>query len=158
MANITEDGKYYSGYDKQVHASDGHDFYVDDSLWDTYRSEHPLELLLSPSRQLDMVRSYVRMYEQGGWMPRDPTVDGPGDWMIGNHSASLIADTYTKGYKKPMRAFGRMPRKPPFYPGTQDHSHRSTASTRSADTFLHWPKARRRVLRTSPRSGARPSP
>jgi predicted alpha-1,2-mannosidase len=56
MADITEDGKYYSAYDKQVHASDGHDFYVDDSLWDTYRSEHPLELLLSPSRQLDMVR------------------------------------------------------------------------------------------------------
>jgi predicted alpha-1,2-mannosidase len=98
MADITEDGKYYSGYDKQVHASDGHDFYVDDSLWDTYRSEHSLELLLSPSRQLDMVRSYVRMYEQGGWMPRDPTVEGPGDWMIGNHSASLIADTYAKGY------------------------------------------------------------
>ena len=98
MANITEDGKYYSGYDKQVHASDGHDFYVDDSLWDTYRSEHPLELLLSPGRQLDMVRSYVRMYEQDGWMPRDPTVDGHGVWMIGNHSAALIADTYAKGY------------------------------------------------------------
>ena len=98
MADITEDGKYYSAYDKQVHASDGHDFYVNDSLWDTYRSEHPLELLLSPRRQLDMVRSYIRMYEQGGWMPRDPTVDGPGDWMIGNHSASLIADTYAKGY------------------------------------------------------------
>ena len=98
MADITEDGKYYSGYDKQVHASDGHDFYVDDSLWDTYRSEHPLELLLAPSRQLDMVRSYIRMYEQSGWMPRDPTVGGPGDWMIGNHSAALIADTYAKGY------------------------------------------------------------
>ncbi len=98
MANITEDGRYYSGYDKQVHSSDGHDFYVDDSLWDTYRSEHPLELLLAPSRQLDMVRSYVRMYEQGGWMPRDPTVGGRGNWMIGNHSASLIADTYAKGY------------------------------------------------------------
>jgi predicted alpha-1,2-mannosidase len=81
-----------------VHASDGHDFYVDDSLWDTYRSEHPLELLLSPRRQLDMVCSYIRMYEQDGWMPRDPTVGGPGDWMIGNHAASLIADTYAKGY------------------------------------------------------------
>lgn len=98
MADITEDGKYYSGYDHQVHASEGHDFYVDDSLWDTYRSEHPLELLLAPSRQLDMVRSYIRMYEQDGWMPRDPTVNGPGAWMIGNHAAALIADTYAKGY------------------------------------------------------------
>lgn len=98
MADITEGGRYYSGYDHQVHASEGHDFYVDDSLWDTYRSEHPLELLLAPSRQLDMVRSYIRMYEQAGWMPRDPTAVGPGSWMIGNHSASLIADTYAKGY------------------------------------------------------------
>jgi predicted alpha-1,2-mannosidase len=38
------------------------------------------------------------MYEQDGWMPRDPTVGGPGVWMIGNHSAALIADTYAKGY------------------------------------------------------------
>ncbi len=97
MADITEDGKYYSGYDKQVHTADGHAFYVDDSLWDTYRTEHPLELLLAPSRQLDMVRSYIRMYEQNGWTPRDPTVAGPGVWMIGNHAASLIADTYAKG-------------------------------------------------------------
>ena len=98
MANITEESRYYSGYDHQVHTADGHDFYVDDSLWDTYRSEHPLELLLAPSRQLNMVRSYVRMYEQGGWMPRDPTAEGSGNWMIGNHAASLIADTFTKGY------------------------------------------------------------
>ncbi len=98
MADITEEGKYYSGYDKQVHTTGGHDFYVDDSLWDTYRCEHPLELLLAPSRQLDMVSSYIRMYEQSGWMPRDPTVGGPGEWMIGNHSAALIADTYAKGY------------------------------------------------------------
>ena len=38
MTDITEDGNYYSGYDHQVHEADGHDFYVDDGLWDTYRS------------------------------------------------------------------------------------------------------------------------
>jgi predicted alpha-1,2-mannosidase len=32
MADITEGGKYYSGYDQQIHESGGHDFYVDDSL------------------------------------------------------------------------------------------------------------------------------
>ncbi len=42
MTDITEDGKYYSGYDHQVHQADGHDFYVDDGLWDTYRCAHPL--------------------------------------------------------------------------------------------------------------------
>ena len=46
MTDITEDGRYFSGYDHKVHESDGHDFYVDDGLWDTYRSLHPLQLLL----------------------------------------------------------------------------------------------------------------
>jgi len=41
MTNITEDGRYFSGYDHKIHDSDGHDFYVDDGLWDTYRSLHP---------------------------------------------------------------------------------------------------------------------
>ena len=49
MTDITEDGRYFSGYDHTVHKSDGHDFYVDDGLWDTYRSLHPLQLLLECS-------------------------------------------------------------------------------------------------------------
>jgi putative alpha-1,2-mannosidase len=40
MTDVTEDGQYYSGYDHAVHSADGHDFYVDDGLWDTYRSLH----------------------------------------------------------------------------------------------------------------------
>src|SRR6202043_3706214 len=46
MTDITEDGKYFSGYDHAVHDAEGHDFYVDDGLWDTYRSLHPLQMLL----------------------------------------------------------------------------------------------------------------
>ena len=39
-------GWYFSGYDFAVHDAKGHDFYIDDGLWDTYRSLHPLQLLL----------------------------------------------------------------------------------------------------------------
>ncbi|HUB32827.1 MAG TPA: GH92 family glycosyl hydrolase [Bryobacteraceae bacterium] len=99
MTDITEDGRYYSGYDHQVHAAEGHDFYVDDGLWDTYRSAHPLSLLIEPGRQLDMVRSYIRMYEQSGWMPSFPSVGGERAVMIGHHSTALIADVYAKGYR-----------------------------------------------------------
>jgi len=98
MTDITEDGRYYSGYDQQVHSADGHDFYVDDGLWDTYRSAHPLSLLIEASRQLDMVRSYIRMYEQSGWLPSFPSMGGDRAVMIGHHSTALIADVYTKGY------------------------------------------------------------
>ncbi len=99
MTDITEDGKYFSGYDGSVHNADGHDFYVDDGLWDTYRSLHPLQLLLDPQRQEDMIRSYLRMYEQSGWLPSFPSVGGEQAVMIGHHAAQFILDTYEKGYR-----------------------------------------------------------
>ncbi len=99
MTDITEDGRYYSGFDHAVHEAQGHDFYVDDGLWDTFRSLHPLQLLLDPRRQQDMVRSYLRMYEQSGWLPSFPAVTGERAVMIGHHAAQLILDTYEKGYR-----------------------------------------------------------
>ena len=99
MTDITEDGKYWSGYDHSVHDANGHDFYIDDGLWDTYRSLHPLQLLLDSKRQEDMIRSYVRMDEQGGVMPSFPSVAGEQAVMIGHHAAALVLDTYAKGYR-----------------------------------------------------------
>ena len=99
MTDITEDGRYFSGFDHAVHNADGHDFYVDDGLWDTYRSLHPLQLLLEPSRQQDMIRSYLRMYEQSGWLPSFPSAAGEQAVMIGHHAAAFILDAYEKGYR-----------------------------------------------------------
>lgn len=98
MTDITEDGRYFSGYDHSVHDADGHDFYVDDGSWDTFRSLHPLQLLLDASRQEDMVRSYLRMYEQSGWLPSFPSVAGEQPVMIGHHATEFILDTFAKGY------------------------------------------------------------
>jgi predicted alpha-1,2-mannosidase len=97
MINISEDGKYYSAYDRQVHDDRGRPFYVDDWLWDTFRSLHPLYMILDPAMQDDMVQSYVRMYEQGGWMPGFPEVFGDFPAMIGFHSASLVWNTWLEG-------------------------------------------------------------
>ncbi len=99
MTDITEDGRYFSGYDYKVHNADGHDFYVDDGMWDTYRSLHPLQILLDAHRQEDMVRSYIRMYEQSGWMPSFPSVAGDQQVMIGHHASPMILDLYSKGYR-----------------------------------------------------------
>ncbi len=99
MTDITEDGRYFSGFDHAVHNAEGHDFYVDDGLWDTYRSLHPLQLLLEPQRQEDMIRSYIRMFEQSGWMPSFPSVAGEQPVMIGHHVAIFILDAYAKGYR-----------------------------------------------------------
>ena len=99
MTDITEDGRYFSGYDGKVHDADGHDFYVDDGLWDTFRSEHPLQTLLNARQQEDMARSYIRMYQQSGWMPSFPSVAGEQAVMIGHHAAEFILDLYEKGYR-----------------------------------------------------------
>lgn len=97
MVNISEDDRYFSGYDGKIHDDGGRPFFVDDWLWDTYRSLHPLMLILNPPQQADMVESYIRMYEQSGWMPGFPQFYGDFPAMIGFHSAALVWDTYQKG-------------------------------------------------------------
>lgn len=99
MTDITEDGRYFSGFDHKVHDADGHDFYIDDGAWDTFRSLHPLQLLLEPRRQQDMIESYVRMYQQSGWMPSFPSIAGEQAVMIGHHASIFILDAYAKGYR-----------------------------------------------------------
>jgi putative alpha-1,2-mannosidase len=98
MININEYGRYYSGYDKKVHTDD-RDFYVNDGIWDTYRTAHPLQLILEPERQSDIVDSYLRMYMQCGYIPTFPYEGGNVPCMIGKHSTALIADSYLKGLR-----------------------------------------------------------
>jgi len=99
MTDVTEDGRYYSGYDHAVHSAEGHDFYVDDGLWDTYRSLHPLQMLLDPQQQEDMIRSYIRMAKESGSVPSFPSIAGEQAVMIGHHAAAFILDAYAKGYR-----------------------------------------------------------
>jgi putative alpha-1,2-mannosidase len=54
---FSEVGDEYMGFDKKVHTADGFRFYSDQSLWDTYRTFHPLMILLYPDRQRDFVKS-----------------------------------------------------------------------------------------------------
>jgi hypothetical protein len=45
------------------------EYYTDMSLWDTFRTTHPLFTLLTPKRHRDMLVSLVKMAEQGGNLP-----------------------------------------------------------------------------------------
>jgi len=96
MVNITEDGQYYSAYDHKVH-QDARPFYVDNWLWDTYRALEPLHTLLNPEMEADKLQSYVRMYEQSGWMPCFAVLWGNHQCMTGNHAAPWMADAWAKG-------------------------------------------------------------
>ncbi|WP_260607546.1 GH92 family glycosyl hydrolase [Chitinophaga polysaccharea] len=96
--DITEDGQYYSGYDKQVH-KDKRPFYVDDWTWDTYLALHPLRMILNPAKEEDMLQSFVHMYEQSGWMPTFPVLFGDHACMNGFHSSVVMLDAHRKGLK-----------------------------------------------------------
>lgn len=98
MVNITEDGRYYSNFDHQVH-TDPRPFYVDNWLWDTYRALEPLQTILNPAMEADKLQSYVRMYQQSGIMPTFATVSGPYACMNGNHAAAWFADAWWKGIR-----------------------------------------------------------
>jgi predicted alpha-1,2-mannosidase len=96
MVNISEDGQYYSAFDHKVH-QDARPFYVDNWLWDTYRALEPLQTLLNPEMEADKVQSYVRMYEQLGWLPCFAVLWGNHECMTGNHAAPWMADVWAKG-------------------------------------------------------------
>ncbi|MBE0674635.1 MAG: GH92 family glycosyl hydrolase [Bacteroidales bacterium] len=98
MINITEDGRYYSNYDGKVH-DDERNFYVDDWIWDTYLALHPLRFILNPELEADMIASYIRMYEQSGWLPQFPQVEGDTPPMNGFHSTIMILDAWKKGIR-----------------------------------------------------------
>src|SRR5690554_3729979 len=99
MVNISEDGKYFSGYDNQVHEDNGVPFWTDDWLWDSYLAFHPLMTILHPKDQEEKLQSYIRMCEQSeeGWMPTFTCVFGDAHYMNGNHAAVMFADALAKG-------------------------------------------------------------
>ncbi len=95
MIDVNEYGKYYSGYDGKVHTSN-RPFFVDDWIWDTFLAKHPLNSILNPEMQSDQLDSYVKMYEQSGWMPTFPEIHGNHLCMNSYHSAALFIDAYRK--------------------------------------------------------------
>ncbi|QGG54743.1 GH92 family glycosyl hydrolase [Paenibacillus sp. FSL W8-1187] len=99
MSDVTEEGRYYSGCDDAVHELPDDAFYIRDQMWDAYRCHHPLQLLLDPQRKEAMIRSYLRMYQQCGWLPQFPYPQGDLPIMTGNHAAAMIWDAYAKGLR-----------------------------------------------------------
>jgi predicted alpha-1,2-mannosidase len=98
MVDINEYGAYYSAYDHHVHTSDA-PFYVDNWIWDSYIALQPLTMILDPDKDQAMIRSYVEMYKQTGWMPSFAVTFGDWPAMVGNHAAVWMADSWNKGQR-----------------------------------------------------------
>ena len=76
--------------------------YTDTGFWDTFRSLFPLLNLLYPSMNDQMQEGLVNAYKESGFLPEWAS-PGHRESMIGNNSASVVADalvTGRQGYDK----------------------------------------------------------
>jgi predicted alpha-1,2-mannosidase len=89
----------YKGFDKQIHKTEGFRYFTDLSLWDTFRTIHPLFTLILPDFQRDMLVSLVKMAEQGGVLPRWPSGYGYTGSMLGSSADIVISEAYQKGIR-----------------------------------------------------------
>jgi predicted alpha-1,2-mannosidase len=99
MVCLSEDGKYYSGFDGEIHEDSGTPFYNDDWIWDTYRATHPLRVIIEPEMQEDILLSFIRIAEQteNFWTPTFPELCGDSHRMNANHGVAAFLDCYKKG-------------------------------------------------------------
>ncbi|MCA9096125.1 MAG: GH92 family glycosyl hydrolase, partial [Planctomycetaceae bacterium] len=89
----------YLGFDKQIHRAEDFTYYTDMSLWDTFRTVHPLYNLIARTEQRDMIRSLLAMADQGGYLPRWPSGAGYTNSMFGTPADIVISEAYQKGIR-----------------------------------------------------------
>ena len=102
LTDYDEAGRFWAGADGvgEVFDGHGHHHYSDDTaIWDTFRTTHPLQILVEPETRSDVVGSLVQMYEQGGWLDRGPwAATGFSRFMIADHAVAVFADALAKGF------------------------------------------------------------
>ncbi|MVN92699.1 GH92 family glycosyl hydrolase [Mucilaginibacter aquatilis] len=65
-------------------------------FWDTFRALYPFLNLVYPSINKEMQQGLISDYVEGGWLP-EWSSPGYADIMVGNNSASVVAEAYLKG-------------------------------------------------------------
>lgn len=86
---------HYSPYNGKV--LPGYMF-TDTGFWDTFRCLFPFLNLMYPSMNVKMQEGLVNAYKESGFLPEWAS-PGHRDCMVGNNSASIVADAYIKGLR-----------------------------------------------------------
>jgi predicted alpha-1,2-mannosidase len=72
--------------------------FTDTGFWDTFRALFPFLNLMFPSMNEKMQEGLVNAYKESGFLPEWAS-PGHRDCMIGNNSASVVADAWLKGLR-----------------------------------------------------------
>ncbi|HKH63377.1 MAG TPA: GH92 family glycosyl hydrolase [Flavitalea sp.] len=86
---------HYSPYNGQV--LPGY-LYAGTGFWDTFRALYPFLNLMFPSVSKEMQEGLINAFKEGGFLP-EWSSPGYRNTMIGNNSASIVADAYVKGLR-----------------------------------------------------------
>ena len=86
---------HYSPYNGQI--LPGY-LFTDTGFWDTFRCLFPLLNLLYPSMNEKMQEGLANAYKESGFLPEWAS-PGHRGCMVGNNSASVVADAYLKGLR-----------------------------------------------------------
>lgn len=97
--NFTDVNGSYTGFDRQTHIADGFTYYTDFSLWDTFRTTHPLYNLIARDEQRDMMKSLLEMAKVGGSFPRWPYGCTYSGSMFGTPADMTVTEAYLKGIR-----------------------------------------------------------
>lgn len=81
---------------------DSEEPYYDDfyTLWDTFRTLHPLITLIFPDRQTDMVRALIDIWRHERFLPDGRSRNYNGRVQGGSNADNVLADAYVKGLKQ----------------------------------------------------------
>lgn len=126
------DGGYRLAGAAQPAMADGFAMMSDFSLWDTYRTVHPLYAWLAPESARDSTHSLVTLGEALGGCPRWPIAIGESGTMLGASCDVAVADAMVKGVARGDAAFearawtllreaAMAPATPPLGRGGRDH-------------------------------------
>ena len=85
--------------DDTLRKAEGYTYVSDLSLWDTYRTLHPMYALIAPSHDLDAVRSLGEMARGLGYYPKWPLGPRETGVMTGAGAEVVLADAYSKGIR-----------------------------------------------------------
>ena len=73
-------------------------YFTDTGFWDTFRCLFPLLNLVYPEMNVKMQEGLVNCYKESGFLPEWAS-PGHRGCMVGNNSASVVADAYLKGLR-----------------------------------------------------------
>lgn len=132
--NIADVDGTYRDAKGELRKAEGGSFYSTFSTWDTYRAAHPFYTLVMPEMVDPFVRSLVSQAEVQGHLPIWALWGKENYCMIANHSVSIVAEAYHKGFRgfDAERAFAAVKR-------TQTVSHKLKSDWETYMKYGYFP-------------------